>query len=94
MARTWAIAAFCLLLLAGSVAGDSGKELQEKLQEAEEAQEFREEAYSPVVSDIIPAAPPAELANGDADVATTGMPGYPGSETVLDSRYFTWLKNF
>mmetsp|Transcript_10891 Transcript_10891/g.27386 ORF Transcript_10891/g.27386 Transcript_10891/m.27386 type:complete len:86 (+) Transcript_10891:127-384(+) len=73
MARTtWAVAALCLLLLAGGAVADSGKELQEKLQEAEEAQEFREEAYSPVVSDIIPEAPPAELANGDADVATTG----------------------
>mmetsp|Transcript_2774 Transcript_2774/g.6902 ORF Transcript_2774/g.6902 Transcript_2774/m.6902 type:complete len:571 (-) Transcript_2774:276-1988(-) len=76
MARTtWAVAGLCLLLLAGGAVADSGKELQEKLQEAEEAQEFREEAYSPVVSDIIPEAPPAELANGDADVATTGNCG-------------------
>lgn len=72
MERRRILAPLCLLLLVGVVAGEKGKELQEKLQEAEEAQEFREEAFGPVVSDIISQAPPAELANGDGDVATTG----------------------
>ena len=72
MARTWTVAALCVLLIVSSAVGEKGKELQEKLQEAEEAQEFREEAFGPVVADIIAQAPPAELANGDADVATTG----------------------
>lgn len=75
MERRRILAPLCLLLLVGVVAGEKGKELQEKLQEAEEAQEFREEAFGPVVSDIISQAPPAELANGDGDVATTGNCG-------------------
>lgn len=72
MARSLVVVGLCVLLVAGSAAGEKGKELQEKLQEAEEAQEFREEAFGPVVAEIIAQAPPAELANGDGDVATTG----------------------
>jgi len=59
-----------LLLTAGYAAADEAA--PEGLEDAEEAQAVGEEAPAPVVSEVIPEADPAELANGDGDLSTTG----------------------
>jgi len=50
----------------------TGEELAEQVAEAAEAQEYREEAASPVISDIILEEPAAELNAGTGDISTTG----------------------
>lgn len=49
-----------------------GEKLAQQVLAAAEAQDFREEAKGKVVSAVVKEAMPAELANGDADIATTG----------------------
>lgn len=52
--------------------GLAGDELAQKVLAAAEAQDFRERPLEKVVSSVVKEAPPAELANGDGDIATTG----------------------
>ena len=75
-------ALLCLLLLvATAVAEDhpstaekkEQEDFQAKLKDAEEAQEFKEDVTTPVEAHIVKEAPEATLANGDGDVATTGV---------------------
>lgn len=77
-----------LLLVAGTVppaAAASGEELAEQVAEAAEAQEYREEAAAPVVSDIIPEDAPAELNAGTGDISTTGACSVDIDEYCVDS---------
>lgn len=54
------------------VAAEDGEALAEKVAEAAEAQEYREDAPQEVTSEIIKEAPPAVLNAGTGDVSTTG----------------------
>jgi len=60
------------LALAAGAAGEDAAELVPGLAEAEEAQAEGADAINPVISNIIEAAGPTILPNGDADVSTTG----------------------
>mmetsp|Transcript_18814 Transcript_18814/g.52452 ORF Transcript_18814/g.52452 Transcript_18814/m.52452 type:complete len:892 (-) Transcript_18814:83-2758(-) len=62
------LTAFCC----GRVSGEEGEGLAEKVAQAAEAQEYREDAPEKVVSSIIAGAPPAVLNAGTGDVSTTG----------------------
>jgi len=62
----------CAAVTAVLVSGESGEALAEKVAEAAEAQEYREEAPQKVVSDIVKEAPAAELNAGTGDISTTG----------------------
>jgi hypothetical protein len=70
-------------------ATDPGK-LKEKIAEAEEAQEYKEEADHEVVSQLVQEVEAATLASGDADVSTTGASRFvkPPHPLLLDPDLF------
>ena len=55
----------------------SGSALDATVEEASEAQEYREEPAEKVVAQVVKEEAAVELANGDADVGTTGGADMP-----------------
>ena len=65
------------------IKGASGAQLDEQVDEAIDAQEYKELPDQEVVAQVLPQESAAKLANSDGDVATTGK-GSLGVEHVLD----------
>jgi hypothetical protein len=76
----WWIAFFLLgLVLLVRVSGEetkplSGAELDKKVEENIEQQDYLREKGAPVIAQIIKQEPKAELASGTGDVSVTGVP--------------------
>lgn len=58
---------------AGATQVLKGNELERAVAENADAQDYREDPLVPVVAQVVGQEPAAELANGDADLSTTGQ---------------------
>ncbi len=65
--------------------GASGAELDEQVDEAIDAQEYKELADQEVVAQVVTQESAAKLANSDGDVATTGMDFNPAHASSMCS---------